>query len=446
MATVVRWGFAGALVCVSFVLVGYTGFVDRNVSRFRSVGARASWVTISGYDDQAGIYSICAYQQSRNPTTQYVLGCAAPQAGVWITDPCGRVYYRWTMTVALLATNEAWFKDAGGPEYTRVFVSRNNNGGGIYTATADELNGQEDDTACYASQLFTRTSISPLIYFNGAVPTDLTCGASRTFAGCPFTCNQADGCDIQYGTRQIEFSTYGARVNYNGQDTSRTSFDHYGANNGSGTPPGEWSYMAESGNCSGGTTPGLGCDSSAQCGGGGICSPYWTVMRRNTYGYDSLNVRRGENRRNAKVEAWVKMRASDTYNREIGLVQRWYNRDNYFAFSLTEYTFDVVKIHKYQAGGYSALAWGYPVMNLTQWTRLGFTAVDLGSFTNNGQWVPNGACTLTGIVNGTTAVSAANVACGFAPYGGYGTFTYFNSSAQFWDLDARACLANGTCL
>ncbi len=443
MAWAMRVGLAA--FCAAF-LVGYTGYTDLNVSRHRAVATKTQTVTISGYDDQYQFYSICAYQQTRSATLSSPLGCTWPTTVGSFTDTCGRTWYRYSYNVTLLGSTEYWARDAAGVESTRVFVSRNQSNGGLYTASGDEASGKSDSGTCIDSRLRTNANIAPLTYYLGSVPSDLVCtNATRSAAACPYVCNRPEGCDASYGRILSPFYNAGFRSNYNFQDTSQTLFDHYGANTGSGTPPGNWSYQLESGICAGGTRTGLPCDNAGECPGGSCINQYYWTMRRNTYGYDSMNIRRGENRRNAFIEAWVKMKYSDTYNREIGLIQRWYNRDNYFGYSLTEYTFDVVKIYKYQAGVYSALAWGWPALNLTQWTKLGFKAVDLGSYASNGTWTPNGNCALEAQVGGNLATNIASTPCGFAPYGGFGPFTYFNSSAQFLELTAHACNTAGVC-
>ncbi len=450
MARAVRCAVAGGLVCVSLLLAGYRGYVDREVSRFRSVSARLSQVTISGYDDQYS-YSICAYQQSRNPSSQYVLGCSAPDRRNKLTDACGKVWYRWSFAVWLMNTDEAWFKDAGAPEYTRLYVARNNAQGGLYTSTGDEARGPSDSTTCFDSRIGTNSGIVPLVYYNGAVPADLNCAnGSRAYGGCPFSCSLATGCDMQYGRTQDEFTSSSARVNFNGQDTSKTQFDMWAANYALPPPTQPWGYRLESGTCSGGTSPGAGCDASSECAGGGTCSPgSWTVMRRPSVyeEYESLNIRRGESRRSSLVEAWLKMKRNDPANQQLALVNRWYDINNYFAFTVMEYPFDVVSIHTRVNAIWTAVGYSYPAMNLLTWNRVGFKVIDNGSYSGAGQFTPDGTCAATGYINGASVINFASTPCGHAPYGNHGVLSYKETgAAQLFDLDATPCSTNGTCL
>ncbi len=435
-AVVIGWGVAAV------VLSGFLGVADCGTSRYRSVSGRTQTVSIVGWDDQYAYYPVCAYQQHKDATMSSPIGCAWPSYNDRQYS-CGTYWYPFTITVPLLGSDDHWFKDQGGPEYARVLLSRG--GQGLYTASGDESYGPSDASACFRSRIFTNTAVAPLTYFNGPVPTELLCsGAQRSVAGCPFTCTNSEGCDASYGRTQNEFYDYAHRVNLDYQDTSKTLYDHYGPTAASGPPSGDWGYAYESGTCVGGSYNGWKCDTSANCPGG-YCNQYWQVMRRSGFTYDSLNVRRGESRRSSQVEAWVKMKYADYNNQEIGLVSRWYDANNYFVFMVREIGGDLARLHRYNGGVVQTVAGpNYTPLDLTYWNRLAFKVVDLGSYVQGG-FAPNGNCAMSGLVNGSTVVSTGSTPCGNAPYGNYGVFSYYNSSPQFWDLDALACSSAGVC-
>ncbi len=437
----VRPGWIVLGLASASLLMGAVGAVDCSESRFRSVATRASTVTIEGYVDRYLGVTVCAYQQSvSGGALGYVLGCTSPNANE-PTDPdsCGVVWYPYAITVTLNGNNDFWFRDRG-PEYTRVLVSQNVTNGTFFTATDDFYDGPSDSSTCWRSMLRENASIQPLTYFNGAVPSDLDCSsATRSFAGCPFTCNLPNGCDASYANTSNEFWSSIYRTNTSGQDTSQTRFDHYGATSAAGTPAGNWGYAMENGICVGGSNPGVKCDADATCLGGGNCNNYYMVMRRNTYGVESLNVRRGENRRNTKLTAYVKMKYADINNREIGLVGRWFDEDNYFVFMVREYGGDYARLQRRAAGTYLTLATATPSLNLLSWTKLGFKIIDMGSYVNS-TFVPNGNCYLAGYVGSSLVVSNSSTGCSQNPQGNYGVYSNYNSSAQFWDLDAYVCV------
>ncbi len=444
----VRRGGAGVLVVASsLLLTSAVGAVDCGVSRFRSVSGRGSAITIQGNDSQYASYPICAFQQTKDPNYSVSLGCVWPTTSN-PTNDCGLTYYPFTLNVTLLTDDRHWFKDAAGPEYTRVFVTRSSSAGGLATASGDEVLGPSDGQTCFRSRTYSNTSVAPLVYFNGGVPADLNCSSpNRSFAGCPFSCSLPEGCDASYGNTQNEFTLTGYRVNFDGQDTSQTIFDHYGATSAAGAPAGNWGYLDESGICVGGPWPGAKCDTDGQCtmrGNPGTCNNTFVVMRRNSYTADSLNIRRGENRRNSLVDGNVKLKLIDANNREIGLISRWVNADNYMAFVVREYGGDYVRMHRYHGGVYALLGSATPSINLLSWTRIGFKVRDNGSYVDGG-FVPNGYCWMQGTVAGLVTLTLTNAYCAPTPYGNYGVFSAYNSSAQFYDLDAVSCTALGTC-
>ncbi len=427
----------------SLLLAGYVGAVDCSEGRFRSVSGRASSITIVGWDDQYASHAVCAYQQTKDPNLTAPLGCAWPDPGA-VQFSCGVAFYPFSISTTLLANDQYWFRD-NGPEYTRVVLSRSSGGGALYTATADEEKGPADSSTCGRARIKSNSALAPLTYYNGSVPDDLDCGSSpRSFAGCPYSCDIPEGCDANYGKRPNEFYLTSYRSNSEGQDTSQTLFDAYGANGSSGTPAGPWGYLDESGVCVGGSSSGLKCDLESQCPGG-YCDNYWVTMRRNTYTGDAVNVRRGENRRNALVESWVKMKYADGNNQEIGIANRFYSADNYFVFMVREYGGDLAWIHRFSGGAFSIVTSSATSLNLLTWNRLGFEVRDNGSYASSGAFVPSGSCKMRGYVNGATVLTTDTATCSFAPYGNYGVYSYYNSSAQFWDLDAFPCNA-GRCL
>ncbi len=441
MGRAVSWrlGVLAAAACS----MAFMGHVEGG-GRFRSVAGRASVVTITAYSSEpAPPGLVCAYQQSKRNGNS-VLARASPQTQTPMLDVCGTNWYPVTLNVQLLSNDEYWFQDSG-PEYTHVFVSAPNAGWGLHTATADEAMGPSDATTCLVSRTPENRAIQPLTYFNGAVPADLDCsGASRSFAGCPFTCNLPQGCDQQYGKTLDRYYEPSFRQNSMGQSTALTRYDHYGYNAAVGPPGVDWSYLLETGSCQGGSMNGQPCDSGQECPGGSCINQQYTVMRRNAYTIDSLNIRRGENRRNLRASAWVKNKYSDVNNRMLGIVGRWYNADNYFLFLVEEYGGDYGRLSRYVGGVYqTVVAPTQASFNLMTWTRLSFSIRDNGSYTD-AKFVPNGTCAMTGYVSGNSVVTTSSTDCSNAPYGGYGVFSYANQNAQFRELSANGCTPNIT--
>ncbi len=431
----------------SLLLAGWFGAVDCGDSRFRSVSARNELVTISGFADSASSW-VCAYQQTKDGTAySAIVACALPDGSSGTTDSCGVTWYPWDMSFYLLSSDYYWFgshNTAGGTyEYTRIFPAQYGvANGGLYTSTGDFDRGPSDDTTCFRSQIADNAAVAPITYFRGGVPADLECSSGEnSYAGCPFTCNLTRGCDSAYGVTQNEFNLPAYRTNSSGQSTALTRFDHYGPNAYYGAPSGDWSYMVESGTCYDSIYGGMPCEGDYECYHSstpwGWCGDrYWTVMRRNSVTYDSLNIRRGENRRNSQIESWVRTKfTTDSQHREIGLTSRFYNADNYFVFMLTEYGGDYARIQGYNGGGFYIHAQAWPYLDLRYWTRLGFEISDYGSYAND-RFVPSGYCGMRGFVNNGEVIRANSVYCANAPYGNYGTFTYYMRDAMFWDLDA----------
>ncbi len=440
---------AGVLSVGAF-LVGFTGFTDFTHSRHRATPSKTTAHTITGYDDQYTSYQICAYQQTRNPQFSTVLGCAWPTTTGSVTDACGKVWYRFTLNVTLLGDIDYWSKDNANIESTRVFLTRNQTNGGLYTGTVDESSGPSDASTCYESRVRSNMNVAPVVYYLGSVPNDLWLGSGvPPSPGVPFKCGVAEGCDAAYGKTLMTFYNTAFRTNPSLQDTSKTLFDMWSASTGWPAPVHPWGYRLESGNCTGGSTPGAGCDNNAQCAGGGTCTgQQYTIMRRmvdTAENQDSLQIRRGENRRNSLVEAWVKLKKVDVNNREIGIISRWYDRNNYFGFTVAEYPFDVVRIHTYINGTWTAVGYQWPSMNLTVWNRIGFKITDNGSYAN-GLFTPNGNCAATGYLNQVSVISYASTPCSHAPYGNYGIFSYIEqASSQAWALYAFPCMTGGVC-
>ncbi len=426
---------AVALVGAGLMLSGYMGAVDCEGSRYRSVSSQTQSVTVTGYADSYNEV-LCAYQQTKDGVTLSApLACTYPSTSSNV-DGCGVPWYSWSLTFSLLGSNGYWFSSTD-KLFSRVVISRNATGGSFYTATGDWAESPSDDGTCWRSRIGEGARVVPITYFLNGVPDVFECtGGENGSGGCPFTCNLPRGCDESYGTSQNEFYDSAYRTNASGQNTALLRFDAYGQNAASGTPGGDWTYQAETPQCLDGPYYGSSCTTSANCGGY-TCAAYWTVMRRNDYTPDSLNVRRGESRRNFQVEAYAKTKQIDLDHYEMGLVGRFYNRDNYHVFMLREYGGDTAVLHRYVNGSYEIQAAAYPSFNLTIWNRIGFKMVDLGSYTNT-TWVPNGYCSMAGKMNGSVLVSASSAPCGNAPYGKYGVFTYFMRDAQFWDLDAFA--------
>ncbi len=464
------WGMSS----ISLLLMGFVGGVyDLDACRFTTVSGRAVTRTVTGYTDAYSSVTICAYQLRKNGAW-VALACTSPSSTVEATDPCGVNWYEFTLNFTLLSADAYWSR-INGPEFTRVSIERNVSNGALFTGTDDFSNGPMNDSSCYRSLFKENAAPAPILYYNGATPDDLDCLGNgicigggqngevcsddtdcvntsgvidgychdkKSMAGCPFTCNLTMGCDTGYGTTENRFYDSAHRVNSSGQSTASTRFDHYGGTSASGPPAGSWSYLGESGICSGGSFAGLPCDTSSQCTGGS-CSASWTVMRRNSYTADSLNVRRGENRRDSLVEAYVKMKEVDSTDREIGLVNRFYDADNYYVFMVREYGGDYARIQRRRNGAYETVATATPSFGLTSWLRIGFQIRDNGSWVNTG-FLPSGTCHMAGTISGTTVVSHSSVSCLRAPYGNYGVFSYYNSSAQFWDLDAYPCMPTST--
>ncbi len=431
----------------SLLLMGFAGGVyDFNGCRYVTTSSRTAPVAFTGFVDAPTGVTICAYQQSRFPDLVAVLGCVTPSTTASGTDACGVSWYPFNMTLTPLVNGRYWARD-NGPEFTKLVLARTQ-GGGLHIGTKDFAEGPSDDTTCWRSRMAENSAQTAITIFNGALPARLDCdGATRAYEGCPFTCNLPGGCDTSYGRTQNSFALSSHRVNSSGQATSQTRFDPYGATTASGVPAGAWTYQLESGVCTGGLFPGNKCDSAGDCTGG-FCNRFYTVMRRNSYTADAINLRRGEMRRNNKVVSYVKMKYVDVNNREIGVVNRFFNADNYFAFVVREYGGDYAKIHRYQNGVYTNLVSATPSLTLTSWTQLGFELRDNGAY-QDAAFVPNGTCVAKASVNGSTVLNLASTPCSFAPYGRYGVFSFYNSNAQFLNLDAVPCIwvdaASGIC-
>ncbi len=440
-----RTGTAWSLAAMAgaFVFMGQTGVVDfaTNVaSRYKTVSTKAAWVSINGYVDS--YVPICAYQQNVNgPNLSTVINCAWPS--FWHTDACGVNWYWFSMSQYLMGNNDHWFT-AGTKEYTRVFVARGDGiKQGMYTATGDFYSGPSDSTACRRSQAQENAAIAPITYYLNGVPDDLECSAGQnSYAGCPFTCNSPTGCDVNYGNVQAEFSTASYRVNSSGQSTALTRYDKYGYSTYAPVPSGNWTYGKESGTCQNWPYYGVACEENWQCGyygyyywAYGQCSSYWTVMRQNNYNAESINVKRGESRSNSLVETWLKTKYRDYSHYEIGLVNRFYNANNYFVFWVNNLSGSAM-IHGVNNSAWIGVGGGSTSANLLNWTRFGFEIRDRGSFVN-GAFQPNGYCWMRGYVNGASVVANDSTNCAWAPRGSYGPYTYYMTDAQFWDLDAR---------
>ncbi len=442
-----RAGVVGAVVLASsFLLAGFTGYAELSGSgRHKSVASRTAAVTIAGWDDQYASHSICVYQQTRDANYMATLGCAWPSLATAYTDSCGRTFYYYYLNLTLLGNDKYWSKDGGTAEMTRLYAARSGSGGGILTRTADLSLGPADSSSCLRSYYATNGSVTPITVYNGAVPADLACSGSgdRSFAGCPFSCTMNEGCDALYGMRQNEYYDAAYRVNLDSQSTATTLYDHYGFNGAAGTPPTSWTYQLEHGICPGGSNAGAVCEIDGNCPGS-YCNNGWTVLRRNAVTGDSLNIRRGERRRDSFVEAWVKQKYVDADHLEIGLVSRFYSNNNYFVFVAQEYGGDQARIHKVDNAVYYVVGSATPALNLLSWTRLGFKVRDIGSYQLD-NFVPSGNCEAVGYVSGAAAVNVASTPCAFAPYGLYGVQSYYNGNAEFWDLDAYVCNGSGTC-
>ncbi len=404
----------------SVMLMGFDGAVStwpgtaNTQQRFRTVPNRNATVTVSGYADSTA-YQICSHQQTRDPNVWATIGCVYPTTAGTRVDACGVTWYPYTMSVALLTDQKYWFGKhhpaKGVNEFTRVSVNANFGGGGLVTFTGDAASGPMDASACWRSQARENGAKSAITFYRGNMPPERECTAgANSIDGCPFTCNLALGCDSSYGGTQNEFYNSSYRVNADGQTTALTRFDAYGPNSAYGVPGGDWFYEYD-----------------------GATGYY--LMRRWVWSADSLNIRRGENRRNSRVQAWMKQDWVNQYNQQVGLVSRFYNADNYFVFLLWEHGGDGARIHVYNNGNYVPLATTYPSLNLLTWNRIAFDVQDRGTWQASG-FLPNGNCRLAGLVNGTEVVSVSNTACLHAPFGRYGIFTWLNQSSGFWDLDA----------
>ncbi len=443
---------AGLWLTSVMLLTGFAGAVtscpglENTQRRFRSVQSRTEAVIVSGWADASAGVSICAYQQTKDSTQWATLACTTPSSTSDGTDGCGVAWYPFTLSFTLLGNNHYWFGQddpaRGVFEYTRVSVNQSGNGGGLFTVTGDEAAGPSDGSSCYRSRARENGAVAPVVFYKGGLPAERECQSGlNSYDGCPFTCNLAEGCDASYGLTENNFYDSASRYNHDGQATVLTRFDHFGSSSAAGVPAGDWFYGTESGTCVGGAYPGRACDAESECDAWystlGYCGyRYYTVMRRNQHSVDSLNVRRGESRRNSNVVGWAKLKTSDSYGQEIGLISRHLDANNYFGFSVSEYGGDRARIHRYQGGAYAALSTSYPNLSLTGWTKLGFKIRDRGAYTASG-FVPSGSCSAYGSVNDATVVSVAQTSCGFAPYGRYGTYSQYARNAQFYDLDAH---------
>ncbi len=433
------------LGAVSLLLMGFVGYIDESDGagcRYAGVDSRMQTVTLNGFTDTLTSVTVCAYQQRKDGILS-VRDCENPSSTGTFTDGCGVVWYPFTLSFPLIGSDTYWGR-ANGPEFTKVYFMSNL--GSLHTATHDFDDGPSDATTCLRSRHAENGAIAPITYFNGTIPADYVCHEGEdSFAGCPFACSLTTGCDSQYGVTRNEFYNASHRTNSSSQDTSKTRFDAYGANAASGVPAGTWDYLDESGTCVGGVNNGLLCDNESYCTGG-YCSNYYILMRRNALTGDALNVRRGENRRNSLTKAWVKNKYVTSSHQEIGITSRFYDADNYFVFMVREYGGDAAWIHKFVGGAFSVVAVTYPSVSINNtWAQLGFEVRDNGSYNSSNKFIPNGTCVAKGYLNGAVVVSTSSTDCSFAPTGRYGTYSYYNSSAQFWDLLAFACDSGGFC-
>ncbi len=386
-------------------------------SRYAQVSVRSSSISLQGYVENPN-EAICVYQQQRNDSTMAVLGCYYPSPTPY-PDTCGATWYHFDVITAPLNTADAYWFGKHDPanglyEYTGVFVTRNTSNSGLYTTTEDWLSGPSENGTCWRGGVETNTARSPITVFRGGRPASVNCaGSVRSFAGCPFTCNLPLGCDFLTGAQSYEFWNASHRINASGQDTALTEWDQVSSVAGYSPPPGEWYY---------------GWDTDG----------YYVVMRRDEYyGLDTLNLRRGENWRNVKVEAWAKNEGDSYYYRYSGIVGRWKDASNYFIFKQTEYGGDYAWLERTQAGstaliGSVASWWPFDMNN--SWTRLGLEIKDLGSYVNGG-FVPSGNCSVAGSIDWATVTSVASTPCSFAPYGRNGMYANFNFGLQFYDFD-----------
>ncbi len=462
------WWRKSGIALASIVFMGVTGTVyDSDGCRYMSTSSKSSTHTISGYTDAWYYQYVCAYQQSQDAHVQAALGCTSVSSTSSFTDGCGVNWYPFTITFTLNSGSSYWFKD-NGPEYTRVQL-KTNYGVVIHTFTDDGTSGPSNySNTCFRSFFLENGAQAPITFYYGSVPTGRACGINAGQciggsyngwsctsdsncpngycwdeadpAGCPFTCNEKEGCDFTYGVQKDLFYDYSSRVNSSSQLTSYTRFDQYGATSGSGVPSGDWYYGTETGTCSGGTNPGALCTSNNYCYGGGYCSAYYVVMRRDYVTSDSLKIRRGQNRRNVMTEAWAKTTNIDANHREFGLVSHFYDADNYFVFMVREYGGDYARLQRYRNGSYGTIAYSYPALNLTSWNKLGFLVRDNGSYTTRG-FQPNGTCRMIGYVNDYAVVSTSSTDCLRAPYGQFGLFSYYMRDSQFWNLQAYPCVS-----
>ncbi len=424
MAQGMRVGFRGVccLGLAAALLAGYTGGItscpgfENTQRRYRSVTNRTDQVTISGYADSTA--TICVYQQTKDSGLSAPLACAAPTTNEG-TDGCNVAWYGYSLTFSLLGNDSNWFgqhnPSQGGYEFTRVLAKSGSDT--LFSFTGDETAGPSDGSTCYRSRARENGSMMPITFYRGGVPAERDCSSGEnSYDGCPFTCNLPYGCDTSYGTSFNWFFDQPYRVNYDGQSTALTRFDHYGYSSTWSVPPGDWTYQSESA-----VWPNF---------------PWYTVMRRNNYTSDSLNIKRGEKRRNSYVTAYAKSAAVNSSNQQMGLISRFYNNDNYFTFMVLEYGGDIARIQKVQAGYWESLVTAWPSFNMVNnWTKLGFTVKDRGSFGPTG-FVPNGYCNARGAINDVLVVQASSTPCNWAPYGNYGVFSYYHSSPQFYNLDA----------
>ncbi len=410
-------------------------------SRYGSVSTRTSTFYLNGYAENLA-EPVCIYQQ-KSDSTMVVLACVYPTSVMPNVDACGVTWYYFSASLTLNANDAYWFGQhnpaAGKYENAQLFVTRNTSNSGLYTGTDDWQGGPSKwGPTCWRSVFNTNASVSPITVFRGGEPSDLNCaGASRSYAGCPFLCNLPSGCDSMNGARQAEFTQASYRLNSSLQDTSQTQWELRGLSSTSGTVTGAWVYGPETGQCMGGTNHNGACTQNAECPGGGYCNTIYQVMRRDVLNAWVSNIKRGETWRNVRIEAYAKNHTTGTQYRDLGLIGRYYNADNYFLFKVTEYGGDAAGLYRVMNGTMLILTpTTFPALTLVNnWTRLGFDIQDNGSYVNAG-FVPNGTCALTGRVGGASVVSVASTDCSFAPVGSNGIYHYYNRGAQFFDLDA----------
>ncbi len=378
-------------------------------SRYTQVATRGTAYTFAGYAENPS-EPICAFQQKKD-SSMAPIGCFYATQTPY-TDACGVTWYWFSVNLNLLTSNDYWFGQhnpaIGKYENAQVYLTRNVSNSGLYTVTDDWWSGPtEYGPTCFRAMFPLDGAVTAMTIYNGGRPGGVACsGTSRSKAGCPFTCNLSTGCDQLYGPHEYEFYNSLFRTNSSGQDTSQIEYDHYGFSSAMGTPPGDWYY---------------GWDSTFT----------YIVMRRDAVTAESMNIRRGESRRNVMIEAYARNTTS-TWS-ELGLVGRWTNRDRYFVFRVMEYPSDTAQLHRQWDGVYLSITPDtHPSFDaVNSWVRLGLEIRDRGSYVNGG-FVPDSQCSVQGFINGVNVIGTSPTGCSmFAPTGGYGVFSSLNNGAMY---------------